>query len=358
MFLITVIVPVYNAENYLEKCIKSLLNQTLKDIQVIAIDDGSTDSSLKILREYEKDDNRLHVITQKNSGVAVARNKGIKLADGEFLAFVDSDDTIELETLERIYSRVKETDSDIGLFGYARIKENGTHVRDFLPSENSYDRQEGIKALLLNKFSSIACDKIFKASLIHGHNIEFPEDTFYEDAYFVFQAMTHANQSISIAKPYYRWLIRGESRSNSVSGKHIKNMFDILRQSKRYLEENDIYTDLLYEFQVRYLWHSSNIVGNKVLLINDIKLRTLLAVIFMKEVERDNVLSDTVVENIKASGDVPQKIISIYNEIEESSSLESLYGVFESQNTQSVGTTLHKLKRKYRNIKKRIKDKL
>lgn len=358
MSLISIIVPVYNAEKYLQKCIDSLLIQTLKDIQIIAVNDGSTDSSLDILKEYQKQDIRLEVIDQVNSGVAVARNKGIKLATGEFISFVDSDDSLEPDTLENIYKKVKETDSDIGLFGYVRMRENGTKVRSFLPPEDIYIGENGIKNLLLNKFSSIACDKIFKTSLIHDNKIQFPENVYYEDSYFVFMAMTYANKSVAVSKPYYKWLIRGASRSNSVSGNHIRDMFDILRKSKSLLVENNIYKDLSSEFEVRYLWHSANIIGNKILLINDVKLRALLCVIFMNEVRKDNVISEDVVKKIKSSGNIPIEILAIYEEIAETASLESLYNLFETHNKQSVSNVIHKLKRKYRSIKKRLKDKL
>ena len=101
MVKISVIVPVYNVEKYLKKCLNSLINQTLNDIEIICVDDGSTDSSIEILKEFELKDDRIIVISQKNEGAATSRNKGINLAKGEYISFVDSDDWLELDAFEK-----------------------------------------------------------------------------------------------------------------------------------------------------------------------------------------------------------------------------------------------------------------
>ena len=102
MIKLSIIVPIYNAQNHLKKCIESIINQTEKDIEIILIDDGSTDDSLKICNEYQRKDFRINVIHQKNSGVSIARNQGIKIAKGEYIGFVDSDDWIDLDMFKRL----------------------------------------------------------------------------------------------------------------------------------------------------------------------------------------------------------------------------------------------------------------
>ena len=110
---VSVIIPVYKTEMYIRECMDSVINQTLKDIEIICVDDGSPDDSGKILDEYAKNDNRVHVIHQKNAGVSVARNNGISEAKGEYIKFVDSDDFIDKETCQICYNKSKEFDADI-----------------------------------------------------------------------------------------------------------------------------------------------------------------------------------------------------------------------------------------------------
>lgn len=113
MIKLSIIVPIYNAQNHLKKCIESIINQTEKDIEIILIDDGSTDDSLKICNEYQRKDFRINVIHQNNSGVSIARNQGIKIAKGEYIGFVDSDDWIDLDMFKRLLEEAKKTDADI-----------------------------------------------------------------------------------------------------------------------------------------------------------------------------------------------------------------------------------------------------
>lgn len=118
MIKISIIVPLYNVEEYLSKCIETLINQTLKEIEIILIDDGSTDKSSKICDEYAKRDSRIRVIHQKNVGVSQARNNAIQIASGEFVMFVDGDDWIEEQTCEIAYNTAVEKKADALMFDY------------------------------------------------------------------------------------------------------------------------------------------------------------------------------------------------------------------------------------------------
>ena len=110
---VSVIIPVYNVEKYLSECLDSVVNQTLKDIEIICVNDGSPDGSAEILEEYAQKDNRIKVITQENRGVSEARNSGLKIASGEYIAFLDSDDYIDLKFFEQLYKRGIESNSDV-----------------------------------------------------------------------------------------------------------------------------------------------------------------------------------------------------------------------------------------------------
>ena len=116
MVKISIIVPVYNTEPYLEQCLDSIINQTLEDIEIICVNDGSTDNSLSILEEYASKDNRIRIINQENKGQGFARNNGLKNVNGEYVLFVDSDDWIELNTCEALYKKVNELDLDMLFF--------------------------------------------------------------------------------------------------------------------------------------------------------------------------------------------------------------------------------------------------
>ena len=126
---VSVIVPVYNVEQYLERSMNCLLNQTLKDIEIICIDDCSTDNSLEILKKYEKLDSKFKIISlNKNQGAAIARNKGLEIADGEYLGFIDPDDSIDLNFYEELYKKAKEDDFDIVKGKRLLIKTDGKVV--------------------------------------------------------------------------------------------------------------------------------------------------------------------------------------------------------------------------------------
>jgi glycosyltransferase involved in cell wall biosynthesis len=126
---ISIIVPLYNTERYLQRCFDSLVNQTLKEIEIILVNDGSTDNSSKICDEYAKRDRRIKVIHKENGGVSSARNTGMELASGEFLAFVDSDDYVTKEYIGRMLEYYKiYPDADIVIFGQARVIGNKTTI--------------------------------------------------------------------------------------------------------------------------------------------------------------------------------------------------------------------------------------
>ena len=157
--LVSVIVPVYNVERYLNRCLNSIISQTFKDIEIICVNDGSTDTSLKILKEYQKIDNRIIVINKENEGVSKSRNKGIEVAKGEYIVFVDSDDWINLDMVEYMYNKAKNTDTDIVMCTYMREYINNSKEKVFnLPDEIIFEDEA--KRYLLYKSDIIDNDSI------------------------------------------------------------------------------------------------------------------------------------------------------------------------------------------------------
>ena len=126
---VSVIIPVYNVQDYLRECLDSILNQTLKELELICVDDGSTDKSLEILREYEKKDNRVIVLTQHNKGAGAARNKGLEIARGEYLSFLDSDDFFATGMLEESYRKCKKENAEVCVYQVVRYNDVTGKIR-------------------------------------------------------------------------------------------------------------------------------------------------------------------------------------------------------------------------------------
>jgi glycosyltransferase involved in cell wall biosynthesis len=179
---VSIIIPIYNCAQYLEKCLNSVINQTLKDIQIICINDGSIDKSLEILNEFLKKDKRIEIINLNfNRGQSYARNQGLENAKGDFIGFVDADDFVDLDYFEKLYNEAIKNDCEIVMAGIRLHKRSGkTKIIDNFKNKILIDVNEKISHL--NNGST--CTKIFSHNLISKYNIKFPEDLIYEDNVF------------------------------------------------------------------------------------------------------------------------------------------------------------------------------
>lgn len=175
MYKISVIVPIYNAEKYLEKCLNSLINQTLQDVEILLINDGSSDNSQNIIDKYQSSSLNIKSFYQKNAGQAAARNLGIKNSTGEFIAFVDSDDYLELTAYEKAYNYAIKKNLDIVCFKFYEEINQIKNESNYYNFENS---NTNIK-YILNETSP--CNKIIKRNLLKKYQLEFIEDYIYED---------------------------------------------------------------------------------------------------------------------------------------------------------------------------------
>ncbi|WP_461462323.1 glycosyltransferase [Methanobrevibacter sp.] len=190
MVKVSVIIPVYNVEDYLQRCLDSIIYQTLEDIEIICINDESTDSSLEILKEYAKRDNRIIIKSQENQGLSGARNHGIRIASGEYYYFIDSDDWIELDALEKLYYHAVSNDSEIVFFNsIEHLKKNKTRNRIYLPVDEEnysnfvFDYNYNKRLVMNNKF--VVWTKFFKASLIKDNDLIFHFRLFEDVAFHV-----------------------------------------------------------------------------------------------------------------------------------------------------------------------------
>lgn len=259
---VSVIVPIYNSEAYLDETIKSIINQTLYEIEILLIDDGSTDNSLKICRKYENLDDRIKVFHQKNSGVSTARNVGILNALGEYVSFIDSDDTIESTMYEELYNLVnKEKDYKVDIvdcgFNYVHILQGTSysnmhnHPKNIIFDRN-YILDKVIPPLINlvkdedNFIYSFITNKLFKLSIIKKYGIKFNENfSMWEDRPFLVEFLYRANTIAFYDKCFYNYI----GREGSLSSKYNPNEFELV------LETFDRYKKLFgdsYDFDGDY----------------------------------------------------------------------------------------------------------
>jgi glycosyltransferase involved in cell wall biosynthesis len=207
-YKVSIIVPVYNVEKYLTQCMESLVNQTLKDIEIIVVNDGSPDNSIKILEQYEKKyPDMIKVFTTENQGVSHARNYGLDRAKGEYIMFVDSDDFVELDMAEKLYTKAYTDQNDLVMCarfnvyeveGKAELKRKIMNIfsmnQNFRMSERKFE---------LVHASPFPWDKLFKRSLLSG--IRFPEGIRFEDLVVAFEAAVMAENIGIVPEPLYNY---------------------------------------------------------------------------------------------------------------------------------------------------------
>ena len=217
---LSVIVPVYNVEKYLERCLDSIINQTLKDIEIICINDGSTDNSLSILEEYKKKDYRIVIINQKNKGLAVARNVGIEIAQGEYLAFVDSDDWINPNFLECLYDSAKENNCDIAVGNIFRVPDRGktTPFLQYKETKIYEDTNSKFEICDIPKMCYV-WNRIYKREKLIKNKIKFIEGKVYEDVLFSHKALYYSGKLITVPDAIYYYF----RHSNSIVAKTHRN---------------------------------------------------------------------------------------------------------------------------------------
>lgn len=207
---ISIIVPVYNAEEYLDKCVSSILNQTEKDIQLILVDDGSTDGSRRLCENYAEMDSRVLFLHQKNAGVSAARNLGISQALGKYIGFVDSDDWIEPEMFECLLKEADQSDADVVMCDATTVHSDGKTQADTITqlSENRILKKSDFTPSLLLEMAGSACRCIYKNDIysdkLRKHPLSFPLGVkFSEDRIFNLYTFGQANQVVYLKESFY-----------------------------------------------------------------------------------------------------------------------------------------------------------
>lgn len=174
---VSVIVAAYNIEKYIERCIKSIVNQSLSDIEIIVVNDGSTDKTLDRLNELKIYDTRIRIINQNNSGVIEARKKGFINARGEYILFIDGDDFLEINTIKELYNYGINNKLDIVCFNAYKYYDN--YKEEFYMFNNKFNLEEPLKGLFLDNIMPSMCAKMIRRNFIINNKIRFPEGTSY-----------------------------------------------------------------------------------------------------------------------------------------------------------------------------------
>ncbi|MBQ9327070.1 MAG: glycosyltransferase [Solobacterium sp.] len=249
---VSVIVPIYNVVDYLPKCIDSILSQTYTDYELILVDDGSTDDSPSLCEFYREKDARIKVIHKPNGGLSDARNEGMKIATGTFLSFIDSDDFVEPELLERCVSCFHEMDADMVIFDYYQYYQStGTKevIRNPFSNERVYSLAKDPELLI--RIANAAWNKMYRRSLFLKHGITYPWGCLYEDLGTTYRLLARADRVAFINEPLYDYL---KDRPGNITGEFNMRAYHILDMVKITLDDYKnlgIY-DTYYE-ELKYL---------------------------------------------------------------------------------------------------------
>ena len=232
---VSVIIPVYNVEKYLERCVNSLKNQTLKDIEIILVDDSSTDSSFEICEKLASEDSRIKVISKENEGAGKARNAALKIATGEYIGFVDSDDFVHEDMFKTLYEKAKQYNSDLVMSGVIFVDGNmfsqtGDCVKkEYFKTDTHFETKEQLQELRMgiigskpkeaddSKYSMSIWKNLFRHEIIKENNLSFmsEREMLSEDALFMIDYISHINKATGIKEAFYNYFRNPESISKS-----------------------------------------------------------------------------------------------------------------------------------------------
>ena len=243
---VSVIVPFYNVEGYIEKCLDTLVNQTLEDIEIILVNDGSKDNSILIAKKFlENYPKKIVYLEKENGGLSDARNFGIPYAKGEYIAFLDSDDYVEKNMYEEMYALAKKENSDMVQcnFYWEYIDKNKKKIGDMQKYSN--------KKELITKGRVEAWNKLIKREILENEEIRFPKGLRYEDVEFTYKLAPYLEKVSFIDKPFIHYIQRQNSISNS-QNERTAEIFDILDNVIKYYKEKNIYEE--YKNELEYIY--------------------------------------------------------------------------------------------------------
>ncbi len=253
---VSVIMPIYNAYDYLRVAIDSVLTQSLTDIELICIEDGSTDRSLDIIKEYQKSDHRVRILTEANAGPAVARNRGIERARGEYLAFLDADDFFEPTLLEKLYNTAKLDELDIAISDYdiynsktAKFEKRVKNPKEDIFLESRVVSKSDWFNEIFQSTTGSAWNKLFRRSFVVDKKLQFLTDVrTFEDVYFTVCALAYAERVGKVQEILLHHRIHSQQERARTFGKYHSQVPVVYCAIKEFLVHNGMYAPLSYGF--------------------------------------------------------------------------------------------------------------
>ena len=290
---ISIIVPVYNAEKTIRKCVESVINQSYKNWELILVDDGSTDDSRSIINEYGKNNKNISIFMQKNLGVSSARNIGISNATGEYITFLDSDDYLNEKALEIMINALSNNDADMIVGSYSQITENG-NKKNFIYKNKCIDLKEELLNISNLKFYMICWGKLYKTSIIIENNISFNLNFHLgEDTIFVFEYLKNVEKVACIDDVVYNVFIFEKDVSKRYNKTIVEKQYFIYREYKKLMECKGLVNDKRVEkflmTRIKICINTSVTIGMK---YDDLK-EVFLRIVSLEEFKD----LDTVIDN-------------------------------------------------------------
>lgn len=285
MNLISIVIPVYNVEKYLSRCLESILSQSLKEIEIIIVNDGSTDNSLEICRNYQQKDSRIIIIDKKNEGVSVARNTGIENASGKYIGFVDPDDWIEKNMYENMYNTIEKFECSIAFCNYSKDSRLGSTIKtlkfnkDFLGKLDIINdliaNMIGMEDILPKYYYVMGCvwRCLYRRDFIEKFNLRFvPGITIMEDLLFSVQALVYCDKACIDHGVYYHYMKNKSSSLHKYNEKMWQDLVVVHNKLEEILEDGDLNEYMRNRLDSRYIAMAACAVGNEIYLNNSARL--------------------------------------------------------------------------------------
>jgi glycosyltransferase involved in cell wall biosynthesis len=253
--LVSVIIPVFNTEEYLEKCIDSMVNQSLANIEILVINDCSEGDTESVMDKYINNTKIKYHKLNQNIGLGAVRNIGIKKATGKFIAFCDSDDWVDLFLYESMASALENTKAEIAICGTLKEFPSGEDsvIKSSFEKEIVLDIDTAFKIMTFQYDVGItitpsANNKMIRKSFLDKHKINFAEKVYYEDLYFSFKALLYADKIVGVPQYYHHYLRRDNSIIISISKYHIESFYSVFSQIKSFLVDNDLFEEYKFNY--------------------------------------------------------------------------------------------------------------
>ena len=271
---VSIIVPVYNAEKYLERCIGSLVNQTLENIEIILVDDSSTDSSLEMCRKMAEKDSRIVVLHKVNEGAGLARNEALKVAKGKYIGFCDSDDYIEKDMFRVLYEKAEKYKSDLVMSGVRFVdgnmfsNEGECTIKSYFDSDTHFETEDELKELRMgivgalpddvddSKYGMSIWKNLFRRDIIESHGLSFKSERemLSEDALFMIDYISCIEKATGISEAFYNYCRNGQSISKSYNKDRFeKSLVFMSEVEKRFSKDID---EKVYSVYINRFWQA------------------------------------------------------------------------------------------------------